>query len=105
MPAVPASDHQPPAPPPALQYYGEAGLLDNTPLPVALEREKDPRLAASPLRFPGKLATDLAGGHLFISDSSNNRLVITDLRGAFVAQVRPGAAAAACLDLAPPALA
>ena len=37
----------------ALEYYGEKGQLDDTPLPVALERERDPRLAASPLRFPG----------------------------------------------------
>lgn len=39
--------------PPHPQYYGEQGLLDNTPLPLALERDRDPRLAASPLRFPG----------------------------------------------------
>lgn len=37
----------------ALEYYGEKGQLDDTPLPVALERDRDPRLAASPLRFPG----------------------------------------------------
>lgn len=37
----------------ALEYYGEKGQLDDTPLPVSLERERDPRLAASPLRFPG----------------------------------------------------
>lgn len=35
------------------QYYGEEGLLDDTPLPLELEKDKDPRLAASPLRFPG----------------------------------------------------
>lgn len=37
----------------ALEYYGEQGQLDDTPLPLALERDRDPRLAASPLRFPG----------------------------------------------------
>lgn len=36
-----------------VQYYGEQGVLDDTPVPVSLERERDPRLAASPLRFPG----------------------------------------------------
>lgn len=36
-----------------LELYGEQGLLDNSPLPEALERDRDPRLAASPLRFPG----------------------------------------------------
>ncbi len=40
----------------ALEYYGEKGQLDDTPLPVALERDRDPRLAASPLRFPGGFA-------------------------------------------------
>ncbi|KAL4421480.1 hypothetical protein ABPG75_010771 [Micractinium tetrahymenae] len=74
-----------------LEYYGEQGLLDNSPLPEALERDRDPRLAASPLRFPGKLATDLAGNRLFISDSSNNRIVITDLQGRFLDQIGCGA--------------
>ena len=36
-----------------LQYYGEQGMLDDTPLPLALEKDKNPLLAASPLRFPG----------------------------------------------------
>lgn len=39
----------------------------------------------------GKLATDLVGGWLFISDSSNNRLVITDLEGRFLEAVGCGA--------------
>ena len=58
----------------ALAYYGERGELDPSPVPVTLEREK-PRAGAvgSPLRFPGKLAADLAGGRLFIADSSNHR--------------------------------
>ena len=42
-------------------------------VPMALERAKDPLLARSPLRFPGKLAVDLAHGRLFISDSNNHR--------------------------------
>jgi hypothetical protein len=28
-------------------------MLDDTPLPLALEKDKNPLLAASPLRFPG----------------------------------------------------
>lgn len=47
--------------PPTRQYYGEAGQLDPTPLPVALEKDKDPRLAASPLRFPGARGRSGAG--------------------------------------------
>ena len=59
----------------ALQYYGGAGLLDNTPVPLALEREKPAQALASPLRYPGKLAADLAGNRLFVSDSNNHRQV------------------------------
>lgn len=57
----------------ALQYYGEKGMLDNTPVPIALEREKSEKALNSPLRYPGKLAADLAGNRLFISDSNNHR--------------------------------
>ncbi|PNW74118.1 hypothetical protein CHLRE_13g586050v5 [Chlamydomonas reinhardtii] len=46
------------------------------------DNEKD-----SPLRYPGKLATDLSGGRLFVSDSNNHRVVITDLAGNFIEAV------------------
>ncbi len=69
----------------ALQYYGEVGLLDSTPVPVALEREKPAQALNSPLRYPGKLAADLAGNRLFISDSNNHRSV------AIVQAVQPDA--------------
>eukprot|EP00198_Chlamydomonas_reinhardtii_P004277 XP_001693613.1 predicted protein [Chlamydomonas reinhardtii] len=49
------------------------------------DNEKDRAQAgASPLRYPGKLATDLSGGRLFVSDSNNHRVVITDLAGNFI---------------------
>ena len=57
----------------ALAFYGERGKLDNTPLPLALEVDKDARLASLPLRYPGKLAADVSGHRLFIADSNNNR--------------------------------
>lgn len=57
----------------ALQYYGERGELDSSPVPMALEREKPNQAVNSPLRYPGKLAADLAGNRLFISDSNNHR--------------------------------
>jgi hypothetical protein len=38
----------------ALEYYGEKGQLDEAPVPVALEKDKDARLLAAPLRFPGQ---------------------------------------------------
>ncbi|CAL5223491.1 g6016 [Coccomyxa viridis] len=71
----------------ALQYYGEAGLLDSTPVSLALEREKPIQALSSPLRYPGKLAADLAGNRLFISDSNNHRLVICDLSGRYIDQI------------------
>lgn len=59
----------------ALEYYGERGMLDDTPVPITLERDRRSGAAAglSPLRYPGKLTADLAGGRLFISDSNNHR--------------------------------
>eukprot|EP00884_Botryococcus_braunii_P006329 jgi/Botrbrau1/15698/Bobra.4_1s0071.2 len=71
----------------ALDYYGEKGELDASPIPSTPEREKDARLAASPLRFPGKIASDIPGNRLFISDSNNNRIVVTDLKGKFLEEV------------------
>lgn len=57
----------------ALEYYGERGELTNAPVPATLEREKSSVSLTSPLRYPGKLAADLAGKRLFISDSNNHR--------------------------------
>ncbi|WOL00279.1 NHL repeat-containing protein 2 isoform X1 [Canna indica] len=71
----------------ALQFYGEKKLLENTPIPLALEKDNDPRLLSSPLKFPGKLAVDVLNCRLFISDSNHNRIVVTDLEGNFIIQV------------------
>ena len=68
----------------AIEYYGERGLLDATPLPLTLEKTKNPLLAASPLRFPGKIALDSRQGRLFISDSGNHRILVTTLQGKFL---------------------
>lgn len=59
----------------ALLFYGGKKLLDNTPVPVTLEKDNDPRLLTSPLKFPGKLAIDILNNRLFISDSNYNRIV------------------------------
>jgi len=59
----------------ALEFYGEKSLLDSRPLVPSLERDKDSRLVASPLKFPGKLTTDLVNDRLFISDSNHHRIV------------------------------
>ena len=59
----------------AFQYYKTKNLLDYHPIPVLLEKDKDTRLVSSPLKFPGKLCTDLANNRLFISDSNYHRIV------------------------------
>lgn len=74
----------------ALEYYGERGLLRGTPLPIALEAEKPGQVLDSPFKYPGKLAIDAEGHRLFISDSSNHRIVVTNLDGQFVSQVGDG---------------
>ncbi|XP_010259233.1 PREDICTED: NHL repeat-containing protein 2 isoform X1 [Nelumbo nucifera] len=71
----------------ALLYYGEKKILDNSPIPLSLEKDNDPRLLTSPLKFPGKLAVDVMNNRLFISDSNHNRIVVTDLDGNFIVQV------------------
>ncbi|KAM3377972.1 protein SUPPRESSOR OF QUENCHING 1, chloroplastic [Capsicum galapagoense] len=71
----------------ALLYYGKEKLLDSKPIPLRLEKDNDPRLLTSPLKFPGKLAVDVLNNRLFISDSNHNRIVVTDLEGNFLVQV------------------
>lgn len=74
----------------ALEYYGERGLLRGAPLPIALEADKPGQVLDSPFKYPGKIAIDAEGQRLFISDSSNHRIVVTNLQGQFVSQVGDG---------------
>ncbi|KAF8779699.1 hypothetical protein HU200_002349 [Digitaria exilis] len=76
----------------ALEFYEEKNLLRNDPLPLALEKDKDSRLLASPLKFPGKLAVDVQNNRLFISDIfplflSDVIKLVTNLEGKFICQV------------------
>ncbi|XP_020591433.1 NHL repeat-containing protein 2 isoform X2 [Phalaenopsis equestris] len=71
----------------ALQFYMEKNLFGATPIPLALEKDEDPRLLMSPLKFPGKLAVDALNNRVFISDSNHNRIVVTDPDGNFIIQV------------------
>ncbi|KAL9141056.1 hypothetical protein ABFS82_14G077900 [Erythranthe guttata] len=71
----------------ALSYYGGKNVLDSTPIPLNLEKDTDPRLLTSPLKFPGKLEVDVLNNRLFISDSNHNRIVVTDLDGNFKMQI------------------
>ncbi|KAM0954516.1 putative transcription factor WD40-like family [Dioscorea sansibarensis] len=74
----------------ALQFYQEKKLLENRPIPIALEKDNARPLLASPLKFPGKLAIDASNKRLFISDSNHNRIVVTDLDGNFILQIGSG---------------
>lgn len=59
------------------QEYGDAGLIDDTPL-ANLAPEVTPREDVV-LNYPGKVLADTAGNRLIITDSSNNRVIVTDL--------------------------
>lgn len=61
-----------------IAYHKSKGTLEESPVRFDLERY---RAAATPLRFPGKLVADTPGNRLFISDSNNNRIVVTSLDG------------------------
>jgi DNA-binding beta-propeller fold protein YncE len=61
--------------------YKDKKLLKDTPFPFQLIREK----ADSPLYFPGKVLADAKTDRLFIADSTNHRIVITDLQGKKIA--------------------
>ena len=69
-------------------YYRGQKLLDEKPLALDLEASKE---TATPLRFPGKILADEAGGRLFISDSGHNRIVITGLDGKLIDVIGSGA--------------
>ena len=81
----------------ALPYYREKGLLDETPLGLGLELQ---RSGPTPLRFPGKLLADEAGGRLVIADSNHNRLVVARLDGSLVDVIGSGATGRADGDFA-----
>jgi DNA-binding beta-propeller fold protein YncE len=61
-----------------LPYFRANGLLKPAPRPELLS---DAKKGATPLRFPGKVLADEAGGRLFVADSNHNRIVISSLDG------------------------
>jgi DNA-binding beta-propeller fold protein YncE len=61
-----------------VKYHRAKKTLDETPVDFHLERE---RAEPTPLRYPGKILADEAGGRLFISDSNHNRIVEATLAG------------------------
>jgi len=71
----------------AIPYYRSRNLLDETPLHFDLEAG---RARPTPLRFPGKVLADEAGGRLFIADSSHHRIVVTRLDGTLLETIGAG---------------
>ncbi len=61
-----------------LPYYRQHHLLNEQPIHFDLESSK---AVNTPLRYPGKILADEAGGRLFIADSNHNRIVIASLDG------------------------
>ena len=59
-----------------VNYFDNSGELNHDPLPLSLESDQRANTA---LAFPGKVLADAASSRLFISDSSNNRIIIADL--------------------------
>ncbi|MBX3279877.1 MAG: redoxin domain-containing protein [Acidobacteria bacterium] len=59
-------------------YFRAKGELDEKPVSFRLEKTMAP---PSLLRFPGKVLADEKGKRLFISDSNNNRILVTTLDG------------------------
>ena len=71
----------------ALPYYRAQGLLNEQPLRFDLLASRQP---PTPLRFPGKVLADEEGGRLFISDSSQHRVVVASLAGELQAVIGSG---------------
>lgn len=69
-------------------YHRAKKTLDETPVKFNLERAK---AEPTPLRYPGKVLTDAAGGRLFITDSNHNRIVVTSLAGELQTIIGSGA--------------
>lgn len=71
----------------ALEFYPK-NLFRHDPVPLSPEIDKV--TIDTPLRYPGKLAIDTKGKRLYISDSNNHRIVVTDLEGKFLETIGTG---------------
>jgi DNA-binding beta-propeller fold protein YncE len=59
-----------------IKRHRRNNTLNETPIHFALEKELE-----HPLSFPGKVLADAKSKRLFIADSTNHRVVVTDLAG------------------------
>src|SRR5437879_6829159 len=69
-----------------VEEFDAAGVLDRRPRELEPER----LVAPTPLRFPGKVLADAAGGRLFISDTGGHRILGADLDGRVEAVIGRG---------------
>lgn len=71
----------------AIPYYDQEKLLDRKPIKWDLLADKR---MPTPLKFPGKVHVDAAGGRLFISDTAHHRIVISTLDGELLGVIGSG---------------
>lgn len=60
----------------AVESFAAEGIMVEGPLPFTPDPEPD---IPGPLRFPGKVVADPAGGRLFIADTGHNRVLVSML--------------------------
>ena len=65
----------------AIGYFDARGEMTRRPLDLPQEKDRAPQ---SILSFPGKISADSARGHLFITDSNHNRVIVIDSTGRIV---------------------
>ncbi|HES58604.1 MAG TPA: redoxin domain-containing protein, partial [Firmicutes bacterium] len=70
-----------------IAHWDRLGRLDRSAPGLAAPGRSTPGRVLS---FPGKLAADEAGGRLFVSDSGNNRILVTSLDGEIQAVIGSG---------------
>ena len=61
----------------AVRYYAARGGLDSTPIPVG-PAEVQGSNKEGELNYPGKVCFDDSGERLFVSDSSNHRILMVE---------------------------
>lgn len=69
-----------------VKIHREKKTLNEKPIDFGQSFEKP----VSPLYFPGKVLADSASNRIFISDSTNHRVVITDLNGKWLSTIGQG---------------
>jgi thiol-disulfide isomerase/thioredoxin len=71
----------------AVKYFSARGELKPGPLNLALEKSEMPKTLLS---FPGKVSSDQKSKRLVITDSNNDRIIITDEKGAILDVIGSG---------------